>query len=111
MILGFSVAVVVRPLVFALGRERLMGNWADRYVRGSVWACRAGGRRLPRGRSGTLRSVHSVGVRWGATPMADASMWAMIHGQRRDVADMLEGLTPEQWQAQSLAGDWRVRDV
>jgi uncharacterized protein (TIGR03083 family) len=43
--------------------------------------------------------------------MERAGVWAMTHGQRRDVADMLDGLTPEQWAAQSLCGQWRVRDV
>jgi uncharacterized protein (TIGR03083 family) len=52
----------------------------------------------------SLRSVGNesgVNSRWGghvgATVMA--------------VADLLAGLTPEQWEAQSLCAGWRVRDV
>ena len=37
--------------------------------------------------------------------------WQVIAEQRRDLADLLEGLTAEQWQAPSLCAGWRVRDV
>src|SRR5437868_5824257 len=43
--------------------------------------------------------------------MADAQLWAMTHSQRRDLADFLDDLTPEQWRAQSLCGGWLVREV
>ncbi len=38
-------------------------------------------------------------------------VWETIDAQRSDLADLLEGLTPEQWMAQSLCDGWRVRDV
>ncbi len=43
--------------------------------------------------------------------MADAALWAKIHDQRRDVADFLAELQPQQWDAESLCAGWRVRDV
>lgn len=38
-------------------------------------------------------------------------IWAVIDAQRADVADMLEGMSPEQWTAPSLCEGWQVRDV
>lgn len=43
--------------------------------------------------------------------MADAALWAKIHDQRRDLAEFLADLSPEQWDADSLCAGWRVRDV
>src|SRR5438105_11129921 len=37
--------------------------------------------------------------------------WAMTRAEREDLAQLLESLTPEQWDAQSLCSEWRVRDV
>jgi uncharacterized protein (TIGR03083 family) len=37
--------------------------------------------------------------------------WRVIEHQRRSLADLLEGLTEEQWEAPSLCAGWRVRDV
>ncbi len=37
--------------------------------------------------------------------------WQVVEQQRRAVADLLDGLTPEQWEAPSLCAGWRVRDV
>lgn len=34
-----------------------------------------------------------------------------IAAQRRALADVLDGLTPEQWEAPSLCGDWSVHDL
>ncbi|MFI6496067.1 maleylpyruvate isomerase family mycothiol-dependent enzyme [Nonomuraea typhae] len=34
-----------------------------------------------------------------------------IAAERRDLADLLSGLTPEQWRAPSLCAGWRVREV
>jgi len=39
---------------------------------------------------------------------SDANTWKMIHAERARVADMLEGLTPEQWAAPSLVKGWSV---
>jgi uncharacterized protein (TIGR03083 family) len=43
--------------------------------------------------------------------MANAALWAKIHDQRRDLAEFLADLQPEQWDAESLCAGWRVRDV
>ena len=37
--------------------------------------------------------------------------WEVITAERRSLADLLEGLTPEQWETPSLSVGWRVRDV
>ena len=37
--------------------------------------------------------------------------WQAIAEERRALADMLAGLTPEQWESPSLCTGWRVRDV
>lgn len=37
--------------------------------------------------------------------------WDVIAEQRRALADLLDGLTPEQWEAPSLCDGWRIRDV
>jgi uncharacterized protein (TIGR03083 family) len=37
--------------------------------------------------------------------------WRVIGAQRRSLADLLEELTDEQWEAPSLCAGWRVRDV
>lgn len=38
-------------------------------------------------------------------------IWAVIDAQRADLADFLDGLTPQQWTAPSLCEGWQVRDV
>jgi uncharacterized protein (TIGR03083 family) len=43
--------------------------------------------------------------------MQDAEYWSAVRVMRLRVADLLESLTPAQWDAQSLCRDWRVRDV
>jgi uncharacterized protein (TIGR03083 family) len=37
--------------------------------------------------------------------------WRVIAAERRALADVLAGLTPEQWETGSLCTGWRVRDV
>lgn len=44
-------------------------------------------------------------------PMNSDEIWAVIDSQRADLADLLAGLTPQQWQTPSLCEGWRVRDV
>jgi uncharacterized protein (TIGR03083 family) len=39
----------------------------------------------------------------------DTTTWSLIHAERRGVAETLDGLSPEQWDAQSLCGGWTVR--
>jgi uncharacterized protein (TIGR03083 family) len=38
----------------------------------------------------------------------DTKTWNLIHTERAAVADMIEGLTPEQWQQPSLCAGWTV---
>ena len=38
-------------------------------------------------------------------------IWRRVDDQRIELAGLLEGLTPEQWTAQSLCDGWQVRDV
>ena len=40
-----------------------------------------------------------------------ADVWPEIAASRTELADLCESLTPEQWDAQSLCDDWKVRDV
>jgi uncharacterized protein (TIGR03083 family) len=41
----------------------------------------------------------------------DTAAWTTITAERRALADLLEGLTPDQWAAPSLCGSWSVRHV
>jgi uncharacterized protein (TIGR03083 family) len=43
--------------------------------------------------------------------MSPAQLWPLIHEQRRKVGNMLGTLTDAEWEAASLCGGWRVRDV
>ncbi|HEY2790759.1 MAG TPA: maleylpyruvate isomerase family mycothiol-dependent enzyme [Micromonosporaceae bacterium] len=43
--------------------------------------------------------------------MNDDEIWSAIDGQRRRVADLLDGLTDEEWTRPSLCAGWSVRDV
>jgi uncharacterized protein (TIGR03083 family) len=38
-------------------------------------------------------------------------VWTDVHQERQALLEFLETLTPEQWDAQSLCAEWRVRDV
>ena len=39
------------------------------------------------------------------------TVWRVVDAQRAELADLLEDLTPEEWDTASLCGGWRVRDV
>ncbi|WP_273735790.1 maleylpyruvate isomerase family mycothiol-dependent enzyme [Mycolicibacterium septicum] len=39
------------------------------------------------------------------------SVRALAHRERREFADLLDGLAPDQWQAPTLCAGWNVRDV
>ena len=39
------------------------------------------------------------------------NVMAMARQERSEFADFLERLTPEQWDAQTLCAQWRVRDL
>lgn len=41
----------------------------------------------------------------------DATTWALVENERRTLADLLEDLSPDQWEVLSLCTEWRVRDV
>lgn len=43
--------------------------------------------------------------------MAKADIWPMVHSERAALAADLQGLTDEQWQAQSLCAGWSVQSV
>ena len=45
------------------------------------------------------------------TARTDADTWSLIHAERAAAADLLAGLTPEQWTAPSLCGSWTVRQT
>lgn len=40
--------------------------------------------------------------------MSAVDLIPLAVGERRDLADYLETLTPEQWRAQSLCAEWTV---
>lgn len=41
----------------------------------------------------------------------DEKLWAQVEAERLSLADLLETLTPAQWETPSLCTRWRVRDV
>ena len=41
----------------------------------------------------------------------DDTTWDLVETERRTLAELLDGLTPDQWAAPSLCTEWRVRDV
>nr|WP_222109434.1 maleylpyruvate isomerase family mycothiol-dependent enzyme [Streptomyces cupreus] len=43
--------------------------------------------------------------------MGTDERWRVVDEERASLADLLEGLTPEQWETPTACGDWRVRDV
>ncbi|GEL26718.1 hypothetical protein PSU4_56720 [Pseudonocardia sulfidoxydans NBRC 16205] len=43
--------------------------------------------------------------------MEQDQAWVVIAQQRRALADVLDDLTPQEWEAPSLCARWRVRDV
>ncbi len=43
--------------------------------------------------------------------MDDLQIWACIDEQRADLADLLDTLSPEQWETPSLCPGWTVRHV
>ena len=38
-------------------------------------------------------------------------VWTDVHHERQSLLELLEALTPAQWDAPSLCAEWRVRDV
>ncbi|MER6291021.1 maleylpyruvate isomerase family mycothiol-dependent enzyme [Streptomyces sviceus] len=38
-------------------------------------------------------------------------LWRIVDRERASLADLLEGLSPAQWETRTRCGDWRVRDV
>jgi uncharacterized protein (TIGR03083 family) len=54
--------------------------------------------------------VISVGAVSDAALDTD-ELWRIVDQQRETLADLLEGLRPEEWETRTRCGDWRVRDV
>jgi uncharacterized protein (TIGR03083 family) len=40
-----------------------------------------------------------------------ADVWGEVAASRTELADLCDSLTPEQWDAQTLCDDWKVRDI
>jgi uncharacterized protein (TIGR03083 family) len=38
-------------------------------------------------------------------------LWQIVDRERASLADLLEGLSPEEWETRTRCGDWRVRDL
>ncbi|MFI2040207.1 maleylpyruvate isomerase family mycothiol-dependent enzyme [Streptomyces bottropensis] len=38
-------------------------------------------------------------------------LWRIVDEERTSLADLLGGLSPEEWETRTRCGDWRVRDV
>jgi len=47
----------------------------------------------------------------GGGGMDAEQSWRVIEQQRLAIADLLDGLSAEQWESPSLCAGWRVRDV
>jgi uncharacterized protein (TIGR03083 family) len=50
----------------------------------------------------------------GAVPDAvldTDELWRIVDQERKSLAELLEGLSPEEWETRTRCGDWRVRDV
>lgn len=43
--------------------------------------------------------------------MDDERIWQVVEQERRSLADLLESLAPEQWDAPTMCDGWRVREV
>jgi uncharacterized protein (TIGR03083 family) len=43
--------------------------------------------------------------------VVDETLWSSLERERHSLADLLQGLTPRQWESPSLCARWRVRDV
>ena len=41
----------------------------------------------------------------------DDTTWALVEAERVSLADLLDTLGPDEWEASSLCAEWRVRDV
>ncbi|MET8795969.1 maleylpyruvate isomerase family mycothiol-dependent enzyme [Nocardia sp. NPDC004568] len=43
--------------------------------------------------------------------VSDEQVWAAVAAERRSLADLLDGLTEQQWDRQSWCDGWRIREV
>ncbi|WP_335934830.1 maleylpyruvate isomerase family mycothiol-dependent enzyme [Streptomyces sp. PTD5-9] len=57
------------------------------------------------------RSGTGAGAGVGARVGAGVGIRGLIAAERRELADLLDGLRPEQWDEPSLCAGWRVREV
>jgi uncharacterized protein (TIGR03083 family) len=46
-----------------------------------------------------------------AAPLSLDAVWAAVDRERRELADLLDGLSDQQWDTPSLCAGWRVREV
>ncbi|MEU1282402.1 maleylpyruvate isomerase family mycothiol-dependent enzyme [Streptomyces sp. NPDC005805] len=58
--------------------------------------------------TGTNRTAETTRT---AAPMDTDQIWRVIDAERASLADLLDGLTPEEWELPSPCEGWRVRDV
>lgn len=49
--------------------------------------------------------------RCSVVPLSTAAVWEVVDRERAALADLLEGLSGDQWDAPSLCSAWRVREV
>src|SRR3954447_18783773 len=65
----------------------------------------------PRPRSRPPRDTSARGRTIMTVTSDAATLWTATHAERGALADDLAGLTPAQWAAPSLCGDWTVEEV
>jgi uncharacterized protein (TIGR03083 family) len=49
--------------------------------------------------------------RRSVAPLSTAAVWDVVDQERRELADLLEGLSDDAWDTPSLCEGWRVREV
>lgn len=60
-----------------------------------------------------------MSLQWAVIPMGVVpgvvlgtdERWRIVDRERASLADLLDGLSPEEWETPTRCGDWRVRDV
>lgn len=58
-----------------------------------------------------MRSFVRPGRLWNDPGMDGDDAWALLARERRAFADLLDSLTPQQWEQPSLCDGWTVREV
>src|ERR1043165_6692153 len=60
-----------------------------------------------------------MSLQWAVIPMGVVpgvvlgtdERWRIVDRERASLADLLDGLSPEEWETPTRCGDWRGRDV